>query len=135
MPSSQMRSATVKSFDDSLAEPKLWYEGANVALKVSSRETVASVVSAIERLLGETTDENAAMVNANYASSQVSKMATKMQILTKTTIVAVSFEGDEISATSEKAISELFSEGDIFQVKVQSDVQISEEEPACCVIL
>jgi hypothetical protein len=126
-----MRSATVKGFDDSLAEPKLWYEGAYVALKVSSRETVASVVSAIERLLRETTEQNAAMASANIASNQV---ATKMHFQTKTTIVAVSFEGDEISATSEKAISELFSEGDVFQVKVQSDVQINEEE-SCCVIL
>jgi hypothetical protein len=119
----QMGSCAIKGFDESLAgAPKIWYEdNFHMAIKVAPNDTFAAVASALGTQIQNKTDENSEM------ASNAAMMKAKLNFTTKVTVLGFSFEGTDISITSsegEQPISSRLADGDVFQVKVQYDIQI-----------
>jgi hypothetical protein len=129
MSQTQMGSVEIKDYDDTtLGRPKLWYEdNYRLAMKASSKETMASVACAIKGFVQQMTDENAAMANNSMAPAFAS---TAPLMKTVVTVLGFSHEGEEIHTTSRTAMSEVFPKGAVFQVKIQYDIQVGDGEMA-----
>jgi hypothetical protein len=125
MSQTQMGSVEIKDYDDTtLGRPKLWYEdNYRLAMKASSKETMASVACAIKGFVQQMTDENAAMANNSMAPAFAS---TAPLMKTVVTVLGFSHEGEEIHTTSRTAMSEVFPKGAVFQVKIQYDIQVGD---------
>lgn len=116
----QEGSCTLKGFDESLVAPKIWYEdNFNVAIKVAPNDTFNTVAAALQTTIQDKSDQNVAnMTNAAL-------MNAKMEFTTTVAVLGFSMEGTDISMDSEggQLISSRLAVGDVFQVKVQYDVQ------------
>jgi hypothetical protein len=116
----QMGSCTLKGVDPNLVAPKIWYEdNFNVAMKVAPNDTFDTVASALKTTIQNKSDENAANV------TNVALMKAKMDFTTMVTVLGFSIEGTDISMDSDggQLISSRLAVGDVFQVKVQYDIQ------------
>jgi hypothetical protein len=128
----QMGSCAIKGFDESLSgAPKIWYEdNHHVAIKVAPNDTFATVASALQTTIQKKSDENAPAVNPAMAAMSTSNPAMKAManFSSTTTVLGFSFEGTEISLTSDgqQPISSRLAVGDVFQIKVQYDIQMGQ---------
>eukprot|EP00550_Attheya_septentrionalis_P008143 CAMPEP_0198295628 /NCGR_PEP_ID=MMETSP1449-20131203/28761_1 /TAXON_ID=420275 /ORGANISM="Attheya septentrionalis, Strain CCMP2084" /LENGTH=173 /DNA_ID=CAMNT_0043995997 /DNA_START=75 /DNA_END=596 /DNA_ORIENTATION=+ len=116
----QMGSCTLKGIDPSLVAPKIWYEdNFNVAIKVAPNDTFDTVASALKTTIQNKSDENVANV------TNAALMKAKMDFTTTVTVLGFSIEGTDISMDSDggQLISSRLAVGDVFQVKVQYDIQ------------
>jgi hypothetical protein len=116
----QTGSCTLKGIDPSLMAPKIWYEdNFNVAIKVAPNDTFDTVASALQTTIQTKCDENAASVT-NAALTNANMVST-----TTVTVLGFSFEGTDISMDSDggQPISSRLAVGDVFQIKVEYDIQ------------
>lgn len=116
----QEGSCTLKGFDESLVAPKIWYEdNFNVAIKVAPNDTFHTVAAALQTTIQDKSDQNVANV------TNAALMNAKMEFTTTVAVLGFSMEGTAISMASDggQLLSSRLAVGDVFQVKVQYDIQ------------